>query len=126
MAKHGEGRMHDRPTSGELIAAARLYLEQELIPALTDARLRFQTLVAANVLAISERELQGEEEQLAEEWQLLGGLLGVEDTPPERLSALKQAVRNRNERLCAQIRAGEFDEPSRLRALCTRLRRSVE
>ena len=45
--------MNDRPTAAELLAAARQFLEAELIPTLGDARLRFQTLVAANVLAIA-------------------------------------------------------------------------
>ena len=35
--------MNDRPTATELIDAVRLYLEKELLPALGDARLRFQT-----------------------------------------------------------------------------------
>jgi hypothetical protein len=52
--------MNDRPTAQELIEAARLYLEKELLPALSDARLRFQTLVAANVLSVAGRELAGE------------------------------------------------------------------
>ena len=42
--------MNDRPSAPELIDAVRLYLEKELLPTLTDARQRFQTLIAANVL----------------------------------------------------------------------------
>src|SRR5690242_14430603 len=49
--------MNDRPTAAELVFAVREHLEGELIPTLADPRLRFQTLVAANVLRIVEREL---------------------------------------------------------------------
>ena len=68
--------MNDRPTAAELIEAVIVFLEGELIPGLSDPRLRFHTLVAANVLAISLRELAGEEDQLREEWRLLPRLLG--------------------------------------------------
>jgi Domain of unknown function (DUF6285) len=60
--------VHDRPTAAELVAAVRGFLEAELLPALADARLRFQALVAANVLGVAERELALEEQHLAEEW----------------------------------------------------------
>ena len=53
--------MNDRPTAAELIDAVRGFLETELLPALADARLRFHALVAANVLAVAQRELNGEE-----------------------------------------------------------------
>src|SRR5437868_14205997 len=92
----GVNLMNDRPTAVELIAAARVYLEQELIPTLTDARLRFQTLVAANVLAIAERDLATEEAHLAEEWRLLSKLLNVADTAPDQLSALRHGVLEKN------------------------------
>src|SRR5205807_6434107 len=118
--------MNDRPTVPELIAAARVFLEQELLPALADARLRFQTLVAANVLAICERELLAEEDHLAEEWQRLGALLDVADAVPERLSMQREITRERNTLLCQRIRAGDFDEPGRFRELCRQLRRAVE
>ncbi len=62
--------MNDRPTAQELVDAVRLFLEKELLPGLTDARLRFQTLVAANVLAVAGREMAGEEALLHEEWRL--------------------------------------------------------
>src|SRR2546425_10081619 len=104
--------MNDRPTAAELLAAARQYLEGELIPTLTEARLRFQTLVTANVLAIVERELHSEEEHLLREWQWLAELLELQGSAPQPLSALRQAVRDGNEQLCQQIRQGAFDERS--------------
>jgi hypothetical protein len=118
--------MNDRPSAAELIAATRHFLEVELIPTLTDPRLRFQTLVATNVLSIAERELATEEEQLREEWQRLGELGESRDAMPERLAPLRQAVRRQQEQLCRQTRRGEFDEPARFRALCRLLRQNVE
>jgi len=118
--------MNDRPNTAELIAAARLYLEQELIPTLTDARLRFQTLVAANVLAIAERDLATEEAHLVEEWRQLSKLLNLADTVPEQLSALRQGVLEKNRLLRQGILAGDFDEQSRFLGLCRQLRTIVE
>jgi hypothetical protein len=45
------------PSSAELTAAVREFLEQEVVPG-TDGRLSFHARVAANVLAQVERELQ--------------------------------------------------------------------
>ena len=104
--------MNDRPTAAELIDAVRGYLEKELLPALTDARLRFQTLVAANVLAIAGRELATEADSLEEEWTLLDGLLGPVEKPAR---GLREAVERRNRELCERIRVGSFDEAERLR-----------
>jgi hypothetical protein len=117
--------MNDRPTAAELVDAVRHYLEAELLPTLTDARQRFQALVAANVLAIAGRELSGEEAQLAEEWGLLAGLLDAAGPRPEGLAALRQAVRRANVRLCERIRAGDFDAPNRFRAVSAAVRALV-
>src|SRR5262249_49156825 len=104
------------------LAAARVFLESELLPTLTDARLRFQMLVTANVLAIVERELLAEEEHLLAEWQTLA----PGEPAPARLPELRQAGRAANERLCEQVRRGDFDEPERFRGLCAEMRRVVE
>lgn len=49
--------MQDRPNAVELIAAVRHFLEHEILPVQDEQRVRFRTLVAANALAIVEREL---------------------------------------------------------------------
>jgi hypothetical protein len=113
--------VNDRPTAAELIDAVRLYLEKELLPALADQRQRFQTLVAANVLAIAGRELAGEEEMLRQEWHALGG----EGAPPARLAELRQAVRGLNGQLCQRVKNGNYDDPERRRELLALLRRQV-
>src|SRR5438445_9154142 len=114
--------MNDRPTAGELVAAARQYLEQELIPTLSDARLRFQTLVAANVLSIVERELQTEEDHLVREFQWLAEILELSAPASQQLAALRKSVREANEQLCRQIRQGAFDDRPRFLALSRQLR----
>ena len=49
----------DRPNASELATAVREFLEAEILPVLTDHRLRFRTLVAMNALSIVERETPG-------------------------------------------------------------------
>jgi hypothetical protein len=118
--------MHDQPNAVELIAAARHYLETDLIPNLADARLRFQTLVAANVLSIVERELQTEEAQLSEEWKFLAKLKILSGSVPAPLGDLRKQVYDANVKLCEQIRAGEFDERRDFLSLSNEIRRLVD
>ena len=49
--------MTDRPTAQELTEAIVEFLGGEILPTLTDRRLRFRTLVAMNALSIVYREL---------------------------------------------------------------------
>ena len=97
--------MNDRPHAIELIAAVRGFLEAELLPAMSDPRLRFQALVAANVLGIALRELDVEEVMLHEEFDTLAELVQTATGRPERLLHLRDEVRSMNERLCEAIRA---------------------
>jgi uncharacterized protein DUF6285 len=50
--------MSDRPTAAELIEAVSEFLSTEVLPAASDHRLKFRTLVALNALAIAYRELE--------------------------------------------------------------------
>jgi hypothetical protein len=117
--------MNDRPTAQELIDAVRLYLEKELLPALTDARQRFQTLVAANVLSVAGRELAREEAMLGEELEALAALLGEPGDVPAGREEKRRRVRALNESLCERIRRGEFDAPGRWREAAAVVRRLV-
>jgi hypothetical protein len=117
--------MNDRPTPGELVDAVRLFLEKELLPGLSDARLRFQTLVAAHVMAIAAREMQHEEAPLREEHRLLAPLLGEGGETPAAIGALRQAVQEMNERLCTLIQQGNYDAPEQRQALAVVQRRLV-
>jgi hypothetical protein len=100
--------MQDRPTVEEILGAVRAFLEDEVVPAL-DGRRRFHALVAANVLAIAGRQLAGEAGDLAAEWRRLAVLLDVRGEPPTDTAALRAAVRDLTETLCARIRAGDAD-----------------
>jgi len=118
--------MQDRPTMQELLAAVRGFLEEEVVGALEGPR-RFHALVAANVLAIAERELAGEEEALVVEWQRLASLGGSsQKEPPARLAALRTAVREATAALVERIRQGEADEGSFHEAVRAHVRQTVE
>lgn len=101
--------MNDRPTVAELLDAVRGYLEKELLPTVNDPRLRFQTLIAANVLSIASREVGSEEALLIAEKRDLEGLLGEGVDEPGTLEELRERVRRLNERVCEQIREGAYD-----------------
>ena len=101
--------MQDRPSVSELLRAVRGFLEDDLVPAL-EGRRRFHALVAANVLTIVERELGGEEEQLARQWDRLAELFQLDPaTRPAASSALREAIRDLETRLVERIRSGEAD-----------------
>jgi hypothetical protein len=118
--------MNDRPNAAELLAAVRQFLETEMLPSLTDARQRFQTLIAVNVLTIAERETLTEEAHLLEESHWLAALQGKTVTPPGNLPALRQEVRAGNDWLCQSIRAGKFDAEPEFGRLLRQLQTFVE
>jgi hypothetical protein len=49
--------MRDRPAAPELVGAVAEFLEAEVLPLMTDHRMKFRTLVALNALGIAAREL---------------------------------------------------------------------
>ena len=73
--------MSERPTAQELTEAIAEFLGGEILPTLSDHRLRFRTLVAMNALGIVYRELDA--------------------VPPEDDSARRELARG--------IRAGDVD-----------------
>jgi hypothetical protein len=91
---------HDAPSAAELLEAVREWLERDVMT-ITDGRVRFHARVAANVLAMVERELDlGAAQEAAHRRRL--AQLGVADD-----RSLAAAIRNR-----------EFDHRSdELRAL---------
>ncbi len=54
---------HDVPDAAALVEAVREFLERDVLPA-TEGRVQFHTRVAANVLAMVEREIQLGQAQL--------------------------------------------------------------
>lgn len=103
--------MDDRPTALELVRAVGDFLEQDLLPATPERRLRYQILIAVSALRMAERELPDEEQRLRAELVALGDLLGLPPAPaPEDISALRRSVLQANRELCDQIRRGLADD----------------
>ena len=83
--------MTDRPTAPELLEAVSEFLTAEILPTLTDHRLRFRTLVALNALGIASREL--ESEQPAEpDVRALARRIRAGDVRPGDVALLKEHV----------------------------------
>ena len=91
----------DRPTAAELLAAIADFLREEATPALDKAepRLAFQMRVAANSLAILEREARLGPAADARETARLVKLLGHDGT-----------LADLNRELARQLREGRRDE----------------
>jgi Domain of unknown function (DUF6285) len=88
----GPSGPHDAPSAAQLVEAVREWIEHDVLPA-TDGRLRFHARVAANALAVVERELElGPKQQL---------------THRERLARLGMAD---DAELAAAIRRRQFDD----------------
>jgi hypothetical protein len=98
--------VQDRPTAQELLDAVREFIATELLPTVTDPRLRFRTLIAANLLDMGGRELALEPTLLAAEHARLAALLGEAQPAPAEPRALAAAVADLQRALCQLIRAG--------------------
>src|SRR5689334_13844170 len=115
--------MYDRPNTQELLDAARMHLEQSIIPAVrSDAKLYFQTLVAINVLKIVGRELEFAPRHMVAEWTGLNHLEGTMVDPPTEFSTLQNQLQTRNQDLCAAIRAGIYDSSEKQQMLLTHVK----
>ena len=88
--------MYDRPSAAQLIAAVRDFIERTALPELS-GHSAFHARVAANALAIVERELALRPAQDAAERERLRALLGHD--------GLLEA---QNRALCREIRAGHI------------------
>jgi Domain of unknown function (DUF6285) len=86
--------MPDRPTALELIEAVTEFLSTEVLPAATDHRLKFRTLVALNALGIATRELGSSNRLLLEPAEVaeLARRIRAGDVPDDALPLLKEHV----------------------------------
>ncbi len=86
--------MSDRPTAAELIEAVSEFLSTEVLPAASDHRLKFRTLVALNALAIASRELEASNNLLlgTEERRVLVERIRAGDVDASMLPLLKEHV----------------------------------
>ena len=88
--------MYDKPDPAELVAAVREFLEKRAMPAL-EGHVAFHARVAANALAIVERQLGLFHEHEAAECLRLRALLGSDGS-----------LDSMNRELCRRIRGGDF------------------
>ena len=102
--------MQSQPTLSQLLEAVRELLTDDLIPTIQDGGLRFKALIAANILAIGERELASGEAAMDAELARLHNLLATDDEPPTRLYDKRAAILSANRHLAQRIRSGEADE----------------
>jgi hypothetical protein len=87
--------MHDRPTALELIEGVTEFLSTEVLPAATDHRLKFRTLVALNALGIAYRELTETSNNVLlarEEAAELARRIRSGDVPDDALRLLQEHV----------------------------------
>lgn len=120
--------MQDRPTAAELLDATRDFVQGEVAAAVEERRLRFRALIAANLLAIVEREEALGHGQLAAEQVRLMELLGHRrpTDPVPRSEQLGAEVAALSAELCRRIRSGEFDTPGRFEPALAHCRSTVE
>lgn len=116
--------MNDRPTAIELLGAVEEFLRKDAIPNLSGVR-RFHARVAANVVAMVAREIDGDDERLRGEVLRLGALLGEPGEPSGSLDSLREEIRRRNQELAARIRRGDADAGEWRAEVLAHLRRTV-
>ena len=87
--------MSDRPTGQELAEAIQEFLAGEILPTLTDHRLRFRMLVAMNALGIVYRELAKLPPEDDAEQRELAARIRAGDVPPGTLARVKADVAGR-------------------------------
>ena len=87
--------MSERPTAQELAEAIEEFLGAEVLPTLSDHRLRFRTLVAMNALGIVYRELARLPPEDDAEQRELAARIRAGDVPPGTLARVKADVEAR-------------------------------
>lgn len=87
--------MSERPTAQELTEAILEFLGGEIMPTLTDRRLRFRMLVAMNALSIVYRELAALPAEDDTEQRALARAIRAGDVPPGSLRRVKADVEAR-------------------------------
>jgi Domain of unknown function (DUF6285) len=87
--------MTERPTAQELAEAIQEFLGAEILPTLTDPRLRFRMLVAMNALGIVYRELASLPVEDDTEQRALAQAIRAGDVPSGTLQRVKADVEAR-------------------------------
>jgi uncharacterized protein DUF6285 len=87
--------MSERPTAQELAEAILEFLGSEILPTISDPRLRFRMLVAMNALGIVYRELEALPAEDDAERRALAVRIRAGDVPPGTLRRVKGDVEAR-------------------------------
>lgn len=107
--------MQDRPTQSEIVEAVREFLKGQVAPQL-EGHTAFHMRVTLNLLGILQRELDegpaADERETARLLELLGQQPGD--------------LHDLNEKLAAEIRAGDWDAPEKRAALVDHLKATVK
>jgi uncharacterized protein DUF6285 len=85
----------ERPNAQELCEAIMEFLGGEILPTISDHRLRFRTLVAMNALSIVYRELDAPPPVDEEQARELARRIRQGDVPPGTLERVKAEVEAR-------------------------------
>ena len=99
---------HDVPTAAELVEAVREWLHRDVVPA-TDGRLQFHARVAANVLAMVEREFELGAGQAIDHARRLERL-GVADDAELAAAIRRREFDHRGDELRASLRESVEDK----------------
>lgn len=102
------GGPHDVPTIAELVEAVREFLVHDVMTT-TDGRVRFHARVAANALAIVERELDLGERQAVSHAERLAAL-GVADDADLARRIRSGGLDDRWDEVAAAVRASVADK----------------
>src|SRR5205814_10127745 len=94
-AREGSSGVTERPTAQELTEAIQEFLGGEILPTLTDHRLRFRMLVAMNALGIVYRELAALPVEDDTEQRELARRIRAGDVPTGMLQHVKADVEAR-------------------------------
>jgi signal transduction protein with GAF and PtsI domain len=87
--------MAERPTAQELAEAILEFLGGEILPTLTDHRLRFRMLVAMNALSIVYRELEALPAEDDAAQRELARSIRAGNVPPDAVPRIKHDVEAR-------------------------------
>ena len=103
--------MNHRPDAIELLRIARHSLVESVLPHVP-AELRYTTLMIANAMVISEREIAAGDAAAEAAIARIGALLGEPDRSPQPCD-VRGTLAESNRRLAAAIREGRFDREQR-------------
>jgi hypothetical protein len=115
--------VQDRPTAAEILATVGEYLQQDVLP-VVDGSLRYQTLVAANLITLLGRELDAGDGPARREYAELTALIDTA-TDSDSEQPVSAGLDELNAALQARLLAEELPDPQFLRRARDVLERAV-